>query len=340
MKSMKKMVLVGLVLLASVMILVGCKMEAGDAKVYTFPAAVKVLTDYESPNNTGSEWTYVEFGEWPQSEAKDVEENSLKLVDGGRGYFKDNYYKDDNDNYYVKHNDSYYKVEPIVWRVLNKDYSGTGTALLLAEKILTGGIPYYGKYISRTIGGVEIFPNNYEHSQIRAFLNGLSYAYKESDSTEQIEKNEYEDAGFLQTAFTDEDLKCIAETTVDNTATSTIPNTLTEEEKRLNWNEGKNDNACDNTSDKIFLLSMQEATTAGYGFGVYTDYGEGTRIRVATDYADRRTYVGRTAGDWCLRSPDFYYRINVNYIFDDGRDSISDVTRPWFVVPALCIKLQ
>ena len=61
MKSMKKLMLVGLVLLASVMVLlplVGCKSEVEAVKVYTFPAAVKVLTDYESPNNTGSEWTF------------------------------------------------------------------------------------------------------------------------------------------------------------------------------------------------------------------------------------------------------------------------------------------
>lgn len=37
--------------------------------VTVFPAEVKVLTEleYTSPNNTGSEWTYVEFGEWPQT---------------------------------------------------------------------------------------------------------------------------------------------------------------------------------------------------------------------------------------------------------------------------------
>ena len=333
---MKKMVLVGLVLLASVMVWVGCKMEAEAVKVYTFPAAVKVLTDYESPNSTGSEWTYVEFGEWPQSEAKDVEENSLKLVDGGRGYFNNNYYKDDNDNYYVKHNDSYYKVEPIVWRVLNKDYASTGTALLLAEKILTGGIPYYGKYISRTIGGVEIFPNNYEHSQIRAFLNGLSYAYKESDSTEQIEKDEYEDAGFLQTAFTDEELKCIAETTVDNSKESTFGKGELQED---------NPYACDNTSDKIFLLSQQEATTEGYGFDAYDEYGKGnTRIRVTTDYANKTgVHTDIYTGWWWLRSPNYesenvargiFYNFGYAYSFN------SVFTKDGGVVPALSISLQ
>ena len=182
MKSMKKLVLVGLVLLASVMVLVVCDTNAGVtpvAKVYTFPAAVKVLTDYESPNTLGSEWTYVEFGEWPQSEV-DVSEVVLEKVEGGRGYFADNYYTDGQGNNYVMHSDSYYKVEPIVWRVLNKDYSGTGKALLLAEKILTGGIPYYVDLNTRAIRGAgtieempnTVYPNNYKYSTIRAWLNG------------------------------------------------------------------------------------------------------------------------------------------------------------------------
>ena len=340
---MKKMVLVGLVLLASVMVLVGCKMEPEAAKVYTFPAAVKVLTDYESPNTPGSEWTYVEFGEWPQSEAKDVEDESLKLVDGGRGYFKDNYYKDDNDNYYVKQGGKYYKVEPIVWRVLNKNYSGTGKALLLAENILIGGIPYYSAYdVKRKIEGVEIFPNNYEHSQIRAFLNGLSYEYKESDSADQSKKNEYEGKGFLQTAFTGEALKCIAETTVDNTARSTNP-----DNEKNQWENGENEYACDNTEDKIFLLSEQEATTVGYGFAAYYAREEGnTRIRVTTDYAQitgaYQDGIAGYGGWWWLRSPFYDDESCARIIRYDGSDfEVSYVYDAEVgVVPALYIKLQ
>ena len=335
---MKKLVLVGLVLLASVMVLVGCQMEAGAAKVYTFPAAVKVLTDYESPNNTDDTWTYVAFGEWPQSEA-DISGVDLEEVEGGRGYFKDNYYKDDNDNYYVKHNGSYYKVEPIVWRVLNKDYASTGRALLLAENILIGGIPYYSAYdVKRKIEGVEIFPNNYEHSQIRAFLNGLSYEYKDSDSAEQSKKDEYKGAGFLQTAFTGEALKCIAETTVDNSKESTFGRGET---------GGDNPYVCTNTSDKIFLLSEQEATTAGYGFVAYNEYGIGnTRIRVTTDYAQATgAYQDSSAGSggwWWLRSPRYSLENFARRIYNDGNaNNLGGVSNMEVgVVPALCIKLQ
>ena len=338
---MKKLMLAGLVLLASVMVLVGCKMEAEAAKVYTFPAAVKVLTDYKSPNNTDSKWTYVEFGEWPQSKV-DVSEVVLEKVEGGRGYFADNYYTDGQGNDYVMHSDSYYKVEPIVWRVLNKNYSGTGKALLLAEKILIGGIPYYfADGVKRIIEGVEIFPNNYEHSQIRAFLNGLSYEYKESDFADQSKKNEYEGNGFLQTAFTEGALKFIAETTVDNSARSTNPDS-----NAILWDDGENEYACDNTEDKIFLLSGQEATTEGYGFAGHNKWGEGnTRIRVTTDYAKAtEAYQDSEESDygwWWLRSPYYYDDNRVRYVRSDGNAlthySVSNIVG---IVPALYIELQ
>ena len=336
MKSMKKLVLVGLVLLASVMVLVGCKMEAEAAKVYTFPATVKVLTDYESPNNTDDTWTYVAFGEWPQSEAKGFTPTTQAI---SYGIFKENYYEED-DGKYVKVDGKYYKVEPIVWRVLNKDYASTGRALLLAENILTGGIPYYSVYnVKRTIGGVEIFTNNYEHSQIRAFLNGLSYEYKESDSAEQIEKDEYKDAGFLQTAFTPDVHNLIANTIVDNSARST-----TDAEQNL---PQATKYACGYTKDKIFLLSEQEATTAGYGFAAYDPREEGnTRIRVTTDYAQiTGAYQDGTAGYggwWWLRSPFYDDESCARIIRYDGSDF--DVSYVYDaevgVVPALCIQLQ
>ena len=182
MKKSKKFVLAGLVLAAITMVLLplsGCKDAAGNGggvKVYSFPAEVKVLTDYASPNNTGSEWTYVAFGEWPQTEAVDFKPTTDSQ---SHGIFVDTYYVEGNDKY-VKAGGKYYKVEPIVWRVLNKDYKTTGTALLLAEKILTGGVPYYVDTNTRTIAGAgtkeekpdTVYPNNWQYSTIRAWLNG------------------------------------------------------------------------------------------------------------------------------------------------------------------------
>ena len=197
MKSMKKLVLAGLVLLASVVFLAGCKMEPEGQqgpKVYEFTSEPQILTDYSSPNNTGSEWTYVAFGDWPQTIKADgvtVDETKSRQM----GMFT--YYLGSDGNYYVKVEEKacgsgsqykysdgtqagqdgtstqWFKVEPIIWRVLTESYNSTGKALLLAENILTGGICYYVGWNTRTITGAgTIYPNNYKYSTIRAWLNG------------------------------------------------------------------------------------------------------------------------------------------------------------------------
>ena len=307
----------------------------------------KELTDYKSPNNTDGSWTYVEFGEWPQTIKAD---NVTVYESEGKEMGMFTYYLGGDDNYYVKHSDKYYKVEPIVWRVLNKDYASTGKILLLAESILTGGIPYYVDLNTRTITGAgtkegepnTVYPNNWQYSTIRAWLNGR---YESDDP----QAKEYAGKGFLQTAFTESARKLIADTTVDNSAASTNPAS----NPKL-WENGENPYASDTpTTDKIFLLSEEETTTSEYGFAEYDVYvGDGygtttsTRIRVTTDYAkatgayqDSRPGYG---GWWWLRSPRSSLESLARGILENGRAHSSDAVdiARGGVVPALSISLQ
>ena len=334
-------------------------------KLHTKPTT---LTKYPSPHapSTGT-WTYVEFGDWPQiilkgdvkvdeSEGKEMGLFTYYLGSDGNHYVKAEEnaygagYKYSDDSDVNKKDESgspstrWFKVEPIVWRVLTENYidadgKSTGNALLLAESILTGGIPYYVDTSSRRITekevSVTVYPNNWQYSTIRAWLNG-SYVVKgdgqENDTT-------YTGKGFLQTAFTESAQTLIAETTVDNTADSTT-------------DEGSNlppatDYACANTKDKIFLLSEQEATTLNSGFAAYDAYGKGsTRIRVTTDYAKATgAYQSSTEGYggwWWLRSPYFGNEYNARVIINDG-DAINGIdvdSTDGGVVPALSISLE
>ena len=323
--------------------------EGGSPETKDFPVDVvnveepTKLTTYTSPNNTDDSWTYMAFGEWPQtikdasvsvdeSEGKEMGMFTYYLGSDGNYYvkitakpYKDTYTYSDG-NLVEKDKEVYFKVEPIVWRVLNKDYASTNKALLLAESILTGGIKWADS------------SNNYKESYIRQWLNGNSGTGKTSDYNG--------DAGFLQTAFTEFAQKLIADTTVDNSAAST-----TDAGNNLPQADG-----CSDTTDKVFLLSETEATTGAYlkekgitdedyGFAIYSDSGKGnTRIRVTTDYAKATgAYQSEGYGGWWwLRSPysfreDVALVINTNGIANGNR--FIDRTDAG-VVPALSISLK
>ena len=349
-------------------------------KLHTKPTT---LTNYTSPHapSTGT-WTYVEFGDWPQT-IKDASVNVYETKSKEMGMFT--YYLGDDGNHYVKEEENangagykysngeqagqggtstkWFKVEPIVWRVLTEDYKdpegkSTSNALLLAEKILTGGIPYYVDLNTRTITGAgtkegdpnTVYPNNWQYSTIRAWLNGLDVV-KSDDPLEN--DTTYTGKGFLQTAFTQSARDKIAYTTVDNSAASTNPAS----DPNL-WENGENPYASDTpTMDKVFLLSEAEATTGvhlqekditaeDYGFDEYSKSGKGnTRIRVTTDYAKATgAYQDSTEGYggwWWLRSPLCSLESYARGIYSDGYANVYNYVYGSYggVVPALSISL-
>ncbi|MBP5358614.1 MAG: hypothetical protein J6Y69_05445 [Treponema sp.] len=300
--------------------------------VYQFHETVTELPA-GTDGTAGPEWTYVLFGDWPQTiKASDVEVDETQNVTMGAN----TYYLGSDYNYYAKCTENayesnytysdgttvaqasansykYFKVEPIKWRVLTNDYNGK--KLLLAENILTANVKYYDyPDVNRSIGGTTVYPNNYKESRIRAYLNGYSYELKSDSSTSQTTNSEYSGKGFLQSAFTASAQNRIATTNVDNSARST--NT---DSNATQWSGGINSHACEDTSDKIFLLSEQEVTKAEYGFADYNVYKgdsngttSSTRIRMTTDYAKANyAYQNTTAGYggwWWLRTP--YYALS------------------------------
>ncbi|MBQ9495713.1 MAG: hypothetical protein IJR50_08780 [Treponema sp.] len=181
---------------------------------------------------------------------------------------------------------------------------------------------------------IDVYPSNYKYSKVRAFLNGLPYDIMESGS--QKDSTEFEMKGFLQTAFTFEERKKILRTLVDNSPESTNP-----DGNPNHWNSGKNEYACDDTKDHIFLLSVKEATTASYGFADNPHTNDGARLQIATDFALANGAKYSTDGSRCLlRSPNATSSSTVCAIVDTGRvdnygASVDSTTI--CVVPALCI---
>lgn len=302
-----------------------------------------------TPGTYGTEGTYVYFGVWPQDVVPEADVAGLALDENAtttieRGYLKFVFGSD--GNYYVKHESKWYKVMPIKWRVFDETYDvdgDTGTAtgkLLVAESILTANVPYYeGWENNRTIDGKIVYQNNYMHSQICAYLNGNTYTGYDTTTSSNIEKSQWNNKGFLQTAFTSEAIDKIITTKVNNSEDSTTNYDTT------NGTITKaTEYACDPTEDKIFLLSEYEVTEYSKSGEAYNSYGKGnSRIRVTTDFAKANNAYQSTTngfgGDWWLRSP--YYTDSdlvryVNYDGNAGKYTLVNSTGCG-VVPALSI---
>ena len=130
----------------------------------------------------------------------------------------------------------------------------------------------------RIINNNTIYPNNYEYSNIRAWLNGYDGTSYDVDN--------YTGNGFIDIAFTEEERKLINETLVDNSASTTASTT--------------NPFACNNTKDKIYLLSYQDIAKK-----YFTTNEE--RTAKVTDYAKSRGVYdwNEGSGEFWLRSPDY-----------------------------------
>lgn len=111
---------------------------------------------------------------------------------------------------------------------------------------------------------VDIPPVTWEGCTLRSWLNGT----------------------FYQNAFDPEESKAIQTTAVKN------------EDNSIMGADGGND-----TEDKVYLLSLSEATAAAYGFS----NGEASEARVAegTPYAVSRSFNKKTQMGWWLRSPGY-----------------------------------
>ena len=191
----------------------------------------------------------------------------------------------------------YFKVEPIKWRVLTDNYNGSGKKLLLAEAALTNEqfCDTWGDSASfrdvdgsqasfcldvtlrRLENGGYIHHNNYEHSRLRAFLNGI--AYIQGDENIYVKglapytriNEEFVDRGFLQTAFSPEIRDMIAVTNVENSNRQNsgldLVQELTSRDRSLYDGTTKYPKfTCNNTKDKVFILNLKEVSRSDYGF--------------------------------------------------------------------------
>ena len=275
------------------------KMPAQNVEVKPVIVAFAATGEYKDEGNN-----LVSFGLWPQTK-KAAGLAVYERVSKNAGCFT--YCRGDDGQWYYKFNDEWFKVERVSWRVLETDSSRQ--KFLLAEKIL------FAKAFNSSDNTI------YEYSEIRKWLNGNSGSDRESDYGGE--------PGFLQTAFTADEQKSIVDTSVANDEASTLPvefDTFTQEDKD-SWSP--NYYATEPTTDKIFLLSINEATRPGH----YDDK-IAKRVKTPVDFCAKED--GARAGQWSLRSPASqrsFYQIQI--VFWDGTIVMSGVKATHGVVPAL-----
>ena len=199
----------------------------------------------------------------------------------------------------------YFKVEPIKWRVLEKS---DGSTLLLCDSIIEGRA-YYGSQDTREIGGSTVYPSNYMHSDIRAWLNGTFYSV----------------------AFSASEQGNIKTTTVDNSAATTSLST--------------NTYVCENTQDKIFLLSNRDLYNTAYGFISDGTENDPERFLIVSDYARAVGVYARNeaylpgGGAWWLRSPMHDSAVDVDCGTATGAIGSTKVNKISGIAPAMRVAL-
>ena len=273
---------------------------------------------------------YIYMGEYPQTiKAGNV---TITTTTDARGYYLgsdgsyyakvtaapcEEGYKFSNGEVVTAGQDYYFKVEPIRWRVLKE---GNGTAFLLCDSIIAN-ISYqpdythssnFNYYTSANGAPEGTFANNYKYSNARAWLN----------------------SAFLNAAFSDNQKNTvILNTEVNNGLSST--------------GEAKNSYVCENTNDKVFLLSLVEANDSKNGIGSSASNYDESRKMITSDYSratgawmdTSENYYGD--GMWWLRTPDSLYADIVRVIHFGNSDNLNRIANDKAgMVPALKITLD
>jgi uncharacterized protein YjdB len=212
----------------------------------------------------------VYFGRYPQEAVTNVS-----------GYSPDEY---------VTVSGKHYLLLPIAWRVLSK---GDGKLFLLAANNLDA-MPYHVDNESVT----------YAQSTIRSWLNGYA-AYRNTGGASGIDYSA-SDKNFFDIAFSSKEQKAILDTVV---TTNTYQKGTNLTSPVVEWYTTTHQTGSPMT-DKIFLLSTEEAAKTAYGFehNLQSYYGysiSDTRLAANTHYTASKSGM-KAAGQtdcWWLRSP-------------------------------------
>ena len=282
------------------------------AGIHTFSGAICTTCGFDRGYTRDGDYIYL--GEYPQTlKADDV---TITSTTDSRGYYlgsDGNYYAAVTADPYVDGMAAdptskstfttgarvvegevyYFKVEPIRWRIITEE---NGEALLLCDSIIAN-VQYQTEYhyetsavgYCTTSNGAPsgTYANNYMYSNVRIWLNET----------------------FYKTAFNQIQQGLVLTTEVDNSEESASPY----------GSPISNRYVCENTSDKVFLISEYEVTSEANGFTSDT-----ARRMMTSDYSRAMGAFMNTSSDYCgngwwyTRSPYYQDSRNAYLISEDG----------------------
>lgn len=204
-----------------------------------------------------------------------------------------NSYQDDNG--YTTGTVYWFKYEPLEWRILD-----IKTGLIICETVIDS--QPYNNYI--------VYNSN-SANETYAYFGDANMTYYASDYANSSIRTWLND-NFYNTAFSNEEKENILTSTLSNEGYYTLTGTSGYEVLDSN-----------NTEDKVFLISYDDAINSAYGFSPSSsDYDIAKRLQ-GTDYAKSQGLQKNTNSAyfdnswWWLRSPGFD-SINACYVSSSG----------------------
>lgn len=269
---------------------------------FLYEAGDYVVNAYKTYEEDGV--SYLAFGQYPQTVVSD--EALIEALDSGirqgtvtldtatgwyeyEGFsyarmtatphtYEENYGKFANGEEIVAGETYYFAVEPIVWRVLSDDEG----KLFVTTETLLDVQKFHSTIDTATKDGASVYANNWEYSDLRAWLNGEFTALAFGAPL----------GGYVETAL------------VENGADVARANDRY--------------TACADTQDKVFLLSYKDVCSEEYGFDA-DDGVSASRAVTVSDYARARGAFMPTgeSGYWWLRCGSDVVRA-VEVVMPDG----------------------
>lgn len=246
----------------------------------------KIITEeekYATKPIVSSDGKTIKYGLYPQKNVNDEALvstlNALTTAKSNGWYLYDNEYyakieaKPYKTTYFfddgtpiVKGQTYWFKCEPIVWKILNKNVN----EYFILSDVLIDAHCFYNSNEDRTIGGKNIYANNYKYSDIRTWLN-----------------NDFYNSAF---ALGNTNIKL---TTVDNSL-----NTIKGDDPKY---------ICENTEDKVYLPSYKDYLTPSYGFKE-SETTSLSRYCRTTDWARARGSLSSNKGEQYPNNGSYFTR--------------------------------